>query len=202
MARHNGWRKARAARGILLGLALMAGGCASAAGGPEVDRLTVLDPTEQMQAAVQAHASGDYEQAAEGFSRAADALQGDPPNRAKALANLGAALIGDGRYEKAVAALEEAKSIDPRQYQTRFNLGRAYTKLGRLQDARLSYMAAGQLAPDNPDVPYNLGILYEIYLNQPEDALDAYRDYLAKGGAEATRVQVWITAIELRQATQ
>lgn len=179
--------------------ALVLAGCASAPG-PDAERLESLKPTEQMQMAMQDHAAGRFDQAAEGFGHAAEALADDPASRAAALSNQGAALIGAGRYQEAVTALEEAKKLTPKEFRIRFNLALAYTKLGRFDQARLAYLAAGQLAPDDADVPYNLGILYEIYLNQPQDALDAYRDYLAKGGPEAARVKAWIAAIEQRQA--
>ena len=52
------------------------------------------------------------------------------------------------------------------------------------------------------DIPYNLGILYELYLNEPDQALAAYARYVEGGGPEADKVRGWMEAIRRRGSGQ
>jgi len=112
---------------------------------------------------------------------------------------LGVAMARADRWEAAASAFEASLAAAPGQAPVRFNLGVAYRHLGRYADARDSYLKAAELAPGDMDIQYNLGILYELYLNQPEQALEAYARYVAGGGGQADRVRPWIDAIERRQ---
>ena len=177
-----------------LAMAVAIAGCASGAdraGGP-------ASPREQMQGGIQAHQARDYESAIAAFRQVTEMADADRETVITAWANLGAAYDAAARYQEALDALEEARKLAPDRPQIHFNLGRVYTNLGRFADARTSYLKAAELQPGNTDIPYNLGILYEIYLNQPDQALAAYRKYIDMGGPEASRVQGWIAAIEQR----
>ncbi len=147
---------------------------------------------------IQAHQSRDYDAAIDLFKKVIANPDADGDLIATAWANLGAAYDADARYADALNALEKARQLAPGKPQIHFNLGRVYTNLGQFENARKSYLKAGKLQPNNSDIPYNLGILYEIYLNQPDQALTAYRQYIEMGGPEASRVKGWITAIEQR----
>jgi len=160
--------------------------CASGAPGralPEADR---------------ALKAGDPARAETLFRAAADAEGTAPAARAEAKANLGVALAAQGRWKEAAEALEAAQALAPPGPDLHFDLGLAYRHLGRYDDARREYEQAARLAPDDVEIAYNLGILYEVYLNQPDQALAAYRRYVAGGGPEAARVSRWIEAIERR----
>jgi tetratricopeptide (TPR) repeat protein len=152
--------------------------------------------------------AGDLGRAEALYRSAAEAPGAASPAKAEAAANLGVALARQGRWAEAAAALEAATAMngDAPEAATAahvlFDLGVAYRHLGRYDDARAAYERALALAPGDVDIAYNLGILYELYLNRPGPALAAYRRYVAAGGPEAARVSRWIEAIETRQRAQ
>lgn len=182
-------RAAFAGAVVVLCLAAWAAGCAGGAG-------------RTLPAAARALGAGDPDRAEALYRAALEAEGATPEARAEAGGNLGVALGRQGRWEEAAEALEAAAALAPRSADLNFDLGVAYRHLGRYEDARARYEAAARLAPDDMDIAYNLGILYEVYLNDPDRALAAYRRYLAGaaagGSPEATRVRAWVEAIERR----
>jgi len=182
-------RRTRAAIAVL---ALCLAACASAGSGrrglAEADR---------------ALAAGDAARAETLYRSAAAAPEADPATRAAAQGDLGVALAAQDRWEEAAGALEAARALapgGPDAAAVLFDLGVAYRHLGRYEEARDAYEHALDLAPGDVAIAYNLGILYELYLNQPGPAVAAYRRYVAAGGPEAARVRRWIEAIEAREA--
>jgi Flp pilus assembly protein TadD len=109
------------------------------------------------------------------------------------------ALARERRWEEAASAFEASLAARPGEAPVHFDLAVAYRHLGRYAAARDSYLQAAALDPGDLDILYNLGILYELYLNQPERALEAYARYVAGGGPEAERVRPWIDALERRR---
>lgn len=185
-------RRAPVLAALGLGLAACAAAVACVSGSPgralpEADRaLRAGDPAR-----------------AETLFRAAAEAEGAPLGvQAGARANLGVALARQGRWAEAAEALEAAAALAPLGPDLRFDLGLAYRHLGRYDEARAQYEQAARLAPDDVEIAYNLGILYEVYLNQPDQALAAYRRYVAGGGHEAARVSRWIEAIERRGSAE
>lgn len=75
------------------------------------------------------------------------------------------------------------------------NLGIAYRQRGDLVAAERAYRRAIQLRPDFPDPYYNLGVLYDLYLNRGKDALKYYREYLALHGRDED-VEMWVEDLE------
>jgi len=142
---------------------------------------------------------GDLDEARRLLERAATNPATDPASLAPAWARLGVAMARAARWEAAASAFEASLAAVPGQARVHFNLAVANRHLGRHAAARDSYLKAAELAPGDMDIQYNLGILYELYLNQPEQALEAYARYVAGGGPEADRVRPWIDAIERRQ---
>jgi hypothetical protein len=41
-------------------------------------------------------------------------------------------------------------------------------------------------------------VLYDLYLNEPEKAIEHYQTYLAAGGEGREEVTIWIAALEKR----
>lgn len=70
--------------------------------------------------------------------------------------NAGAALLDAGRVEDALAALERARSADPRFPETYNNLGRARLALGDVDAARGDFERGLELAPDHAILQLNL----------------------------------------------
>jgi Tfp pilus assembly protein PilF len=91
----------------------------------------------------------------------------------------GTEAYGKGDWEGALKAYEEAQRELPNNPELQYNLGDAYMKLGRTDDARRAYEAALAKAGDKlkPRDYYNLGNAF-VGLNQKDDAVTAYRQAL------------------------
>ena len=71
------------------------------------------------------------------------------------------------------------------------NLGLTYRRMGRFREAEETYLE-GIARADHPDLHLNLGVLLELYLDRPDQAIDHYRKYLDLGGQGTVRVQGWV----------
>jgi tetratricopeptide (TPR) repeat protein len=97
------------------------------------------------------------------------------------------------------AALEAAVAAAPDDCAARTALALRLRHDGAFADAETHYLACLAARPDFAPAQLNLGILYELYLNRPADALEAYRRYQALTGAPDPRVAGWMQNIERRQ---
>jgi len=70
----------------------------------------------------------------------------------------------------------------------------------QVKEAETLYLQAGKLDPKNPQVCYNLGVIYGDYLNDPRKAADYYRQYLkqAPRAPDASVVRGWIMELDAR----
>ena len=69
-------------------------------------------------------------------------------------------------------------------------------ELGRFADAGSVYLEALKMAPDDDRVRLNAGIFYDLYLQQPAEALVHYRHYQDLQKAPNPKVAGWVVAIE------
>jgi lipoprotein NlpI len=69
---------------------------------------------------------------------------------------------------------------------------------GDFASAERQYLACLAAQPDYRPAYLNLGILYELYLGRPGDALDAYRRYQMLAAEPDPRVTGWMQQIERR----
>ncbi|MBI5096686.1 MAG: tetratricopeptide repeat protein [Nitrospirae bacterium] len=72
---------------------------------------------------------------------------------------------------------------------------------GELKKAEEDYLKSIAIRPHFPDAFLNLGILYELYLDRPEEALKNYKEYVQLGGKRED-VLVWIDIIGKRIGTR
>lgn len=77
------------------------------------------------------------------------------------------------------------------------NVAIAYREHGEFKKAEETYRKAITLDPKFATAYYNLGVLYDLYLNQPSDAVRCYREYEKLVGQNQT-VDVWIADLEQR----
>ncbi|MCX5672810.1 MAG: tetratricopeptide repeat protein, partial [Planctomycetota bacterium] len=88
------------------------------------------------------------------------------------------------QHEAAMAALDRAQRLDPTQVDTAIALGMCYAAMGRSKDCLRTFERARSLAPNDPDVLYNLGLAYEDAVATGEvsvtedDAVALYRRVL------------------------
>ncbi len=85
---------------------------------------------------------------------------------------------------------------EPAAYNSR---GILYRDNGEFKKAEADYQKSITLKPDFSDAFLNLGILYELYLGKPGDALKNYKEYLKKGGKRED-VLVWINVLEKKRS--
>ena len=151
-------------------------------------------------------ASGDR------FSRALVAMQSTEYKRAEGLlvsinerepdhagvwANLGIVLSHLEREKEAVQALEQAIALNPDLAAAHNLLGVLHRRAGRLAQAESAYQAALAADPDHADTHRNIGVLYDIYLANPNKALEHYQRFIELDD-DNEQVERWIVELERR----
>ena len=81
-----------------------------------------------------------------------------------------------------------------------YNMAAVYAKDGKYRDAEREYLRALKINPMDADIHYNLGILYDDELNEPEKAMMHYRRYLKLNphGPDAENVRNWLLRLEMK----
>jgi len=115
-------------------------------------------------------------------------------------ANLGVVYYKKGQYEKAESTFRIALEIAPNHTVVHNYLGMTLRQLGRFKEAEQSYKNATVANPDYPHAYLNLGILYDLYMRKPVDALTHYKQYQALSESENKKVSLWIK--DLKRQTQ
>ena len=113
--------------------------------------------------------------------------------------DLGIALHRKGDLEDAEERLLQALELNPEHPVIHNELGIIYRKTGRFDAARRSYDAALATYPGYHHARRNLGVLCDLYLADPQCALQSYEAYMqtVPGDEEAA---MWIA--DLRNRTQ
>jgi tetratricopeptide (TPR) repeat protein len=126
-------------------------------------------------------------------------------------------LMHHGDYKAAIPVLQEFAGTHPELAGPYINLGIAYRETGDTDAAMAAVNTAIELNPDNPVAHLqrailareagdfqaalahrNLGILYDLYLQQSAKALVHYRRYLELVGNDDETVRGWVVDIERR----
>lgn len=81
-------------------------------------------------------------------------------------------------YADAMKWLEQAVSMDPRNKDAWYCLGRTYYTVARLEDARKAFQQVLELDPRNVKAENNLGLIYESS-GSPGTAIEAYNRAIA-----------------------
>jgi len=114
-------------------------------------------------------------------------------------ANLGIVHYRKGDYEKAESAFRTVLEMAPDHTIAYNYLGMTLRQLGRFIEAQQSYEQAIIANPAYPHAHLNLGILYDLYMKKPADALTHYEQYQALSESENKKVSLWIKDLK-RQA--
>ncbi len=112
--------------------------------------------------------------------------------------NMGIAYYHLKQPDSARDAFNSALRIDPGLAAAHNYLGYMARDAGQFQQAEAAYARALQANPDYALVHLNIGILYDLYLHQPERALAHYREYQILGGSADKAVNKWIIDLERR----
>jgi tetratricopeptide (TPR) repeat protein len=141
--------------------------------------------------------SGNYRKAIPLLQR----LIAKQPGQAGVYLNLGIACRAANRPEEALKALNrsiELSSENPAAYHQK---GIVLRQQGDFEGALEAYSKALSLEPDYALVHRSIGILYDLYLRQPAEALDHYRTYRQLTAAPPdSEVSAWIVDLERRSA--
>jgi Flp pilus assembly protein TadD len=152
------------------------------------------EAVQQFDAAVVHMNAGDDAAAEQAFRNLASSY----PKYSGALVNLGILQAKAGRLEEAEATFKAALERHATNATALNQLGIVYRKLGRFQDADQAYQQATQADPNYANAYFNLGVLCDLYLQQPERALQAYERYLELSPSPDARVNAWVNELKKR----
>lgn len=152
------------------------------------------EAVQQFDAAVVHMNAGDDAAAEQAFRNLASSY----PKYSGALVNLGILQTNSGRLAEAEATFKAALARNATNATALNQLGIVYRKLGRFEDADQAYQQATQADPNYANAYFNLGVLCDLYLQQPERALQAYERYLELSPSPDARVNAWVNELKKR----
>ncbi|HEX9627893.1 MAG TPA: tetratricopeptide repeat protein [Acidiferrobacterales bacterium] len=198
----------RRAAGMLALLLAALAGCGAVAPRPEVGVAAPAARAPAAEAPVAPALRQEYDRAL-GLIKAGRLAQAEPrlrrladenPDLAGPPANLGIIYYRQDRLLEAEEALARAARINPRSAAIQNQLGMVLRAAGRFDAARQAYARALDIDPGHAHAHLNIGILYDLYLAKPDQALVHYQRYQALQPREDQLVAKWI--FELKQRSQ
>lgn len=118
------------------------------------------------------------------------------PEIAEAHFNLGWVRQRLNKHAEAIPPLEKGLQLKPTELRAYNLIGISQRELGQFAAAETTYRKALAVAPGYDRLHLNLGILYDLYLFQPLQALAHYRRYQALQPTPDARVAGWIAVLE------
>jgi tetratricopeptide (TPR) repeat protein len=101
-------------------------------------------------------------------------------------------------YQASLNSVTSAQALQP-DFCPAFKLkGLVQRELGDFSGAETSYLAAMACAPQDADIPYNLGILYDLYIGDLEKALAQYQRSRTLRGQDDAMLAIWIPDLQRR----
>jgi tetratricopeptide (TPR) repeat protein len=111
--------------------------------------------------------------------------------------NLGLLYLRASRYADAEGALKAALARNPNNAVASDELGIAERKLGKFAEAEAAYQHAIAVEPNYAPAYLNLGVLYDLYLAEPQKALEQFEHYLTLAG-DNKQVAGWVVELKKR----
>src|SRR6266849_3118088 len=149
---------------------------------------------QMYQQALAALGAGRYPEA----ERALLAVIRREPELAGPRANLGILYARTGHSAQAVESLKEAIRLNPDRAVYYNELGMVSRREGRFDEARRYYAKALDLDPNYAYAHLNIGILYDLYLQDAAKAMQHYQRYRELVPSEAGTVTKWIADLQQR----
>ena len=192
------WQRGWTSLALLMALA-GSSACSTTGAGRAPDAAGGMAPDPEVaarySAAVSAVHAGDDASAAAGFA----AISAAHPDLAGPLLNQAQIRLRQGDEAGARSLLEQASRVCTRCGPVWNELGILDRQQGRFAEAERAYQQAIEAEPDYALPYYNLAVLYELYLQKPELALDNYQRYLTlASGEDSAEVKKWLADLQRR----
>ncbi|MGO9934292.1 MAG: tetratricopeptide repeat protein [Steroidobacteraceae bacterium] len=182
------------------GNAAAAPGAAAGSGVTAGNGVTAGEPSpiparaaQQYEQALQLMKSGRSTDAELEFKQLADGY----PQFAGPRLNLGLIYMHDSRLPEAEAAFKAAVELSPNNPVAGNELGITLRKLGKFTEAESAYQRTIAADPNYAPTHLNLGVLYDLYLAEPQKALDQFERYIEIAG-ENKQVAGWVVELKKR----
>ncbi len=180
------------------------GGCAATGGGdvkpeePVIVRPVVVVETaeDEMVKALALIREGNYRQAEANLEEILKVR----PDLPEAHLNLGWTKQQLKRHADAVTHLHQGLKLKPDEHRAYALIALSQRELGEFAAAEATYKQGLALAPAYDKLHLNLGILYELYLFRPAEALTHYRQYQSLQPSPDAKVAGWIAVLERQEA--
>ena len=156
--------------------------------------------TKKFEDAIAKMEDGDRAEAIAAFEQ----FIADHPEYPGAYVNLAILYAEENRNSEAMAQLEMALVLDDDYVYALNQKGLLQRKQGDFEGARESWLACTRSTPDYANAWYNLGVLYDLYLQDLPAALEAYTRYQqivlssSEDAEEDAKVAKWIKDLERR----
>ncbi len=150
------------------------------------------DPDARFKAALDLMKQGQTQDA----EAALTDLVKDFPQYSGPLTELGMIYVKSKRMDLAASAFAKAVANNPQNAIAYNWQGILFREANNYARAEQSYQRALNIDSNYANAHLNLGILYDVYLKRPDDALQQYKEYQRLGGADDLRVLVWVADLE------
>ena len=125
-------------------------------------------------------------------------VSNDAPDKPWVFTNLGLAYFKMQELDLAEQAFKQAVARNSKDAVALNHLGILLRQKGRFEDARNRYQRAIKIDSDYAFAHLNLGILFDLYLQDLERALKQYQKYQSLISKEDSQVAAWIVDIQRR----
>ena len=122
------------------------------------------------------------------------------PKQAEPVANLGLLYARNSQWADARNALAKALALEPNNPMVLTEMGVVHRQLGEFKQSADYYRKALAINPNYRLARFNLGILFDLYLGQPDRALEQYRLYQELSEKPDEKVALWIADLERGRA--
>ena len=155
------------------------------------------DVLTMFERATAAMAAGDFAEAEFGFKELVLLY----PEYPGAYVNLAIIHANNENDAATRAAIDAALALDAKHPAALNQLGMLLRRNGKFPEAEAAYLKAVTVSPDYALAHYNLGVLYELYLQRLDAALQQFEAYQSLVG-EDKQVAKWITDLRRRVARE
>lgn len=119
------------------------------------------------------------------------------PRLAGAHVNLGLIALKSEDNAKANKHFNDALQLNPKNTSALLHLALEELRAGRFWDAEAKLLRVVELAPNHQEAHFNLGVLYELYLQDFDKAADHYEAYVGlTSNKDKAVVERWIKLLD------